>query len=70
MQVLGREVGAVQLSYTLHPLVSVSGLVLGNFRDGSFIASPGVSWSASESVSVRVGAYFGWGRGWRLTGGM
>ena len=33
MQVLGREVGAVQVSYTLHPLVSASGLVLGNFRD-------------------------------------
>ena len=63
MQVLGREVGAVQLSYTLHPLVSASGLVLGNLRDGSLIASPGVSWSASESVSVRMGAYFGVGEG-------
>ena len=68
MQVLGREVGAVQLSYTLHPLVSASGLVLGNLRDGSFIASPGVSWSASESVSVRVGAYFGVGEGVAVEG--
>ncbi len=63
MQVLGRDVGAVQLSYTLHPLVSVSGLVLGNLRDRSFMASPGVSWSASESVAVRAGAYFGVGEG-------
>ena len=63
MQVLGREVGAVQLSYALHPLVSASGLVLGNLRDGSFVASPGVSWSVSESVAVRVGAYFGVGKG-------
>ena len=63
MQVLGREVGAVQLSWTVHPLVSASGLVLGNLRDGSFVASPGLSWSASESVSVRAGAYFGVGEG-------
>lgn len=69
MQVLGREVGAVQLSYAVHPLVSASGLVLGNFRDGSFIASPGLSWSASESVSVRVGAYFGVGEGVAVDGG-
>ena len=68
MQVLGREVGAVQLSYTLHPLVSASGLVLGNFRDGSFVASPGVSWSASESVALRVGAYFGVGDGVAVDG--
>lgn len=68
MQVLGRDVGAVQLSYALHPLVSASGLVLGNFRDGSFIASPGLSWSASESVSIRMGAYFGVGEGVAVEG--
>ena len=68
MQVLGRDVGAVQLSYALHPLVSASGLVLGNLRDGSFIASPGLSWSASESVSVRAGAYFGVGEGVAVEG--
>lgn len=63
MQVLGRAVGAVQLSWTLHPLVSASGLLLGSFHDRSFIASPGVSWSVSESVAVRGGAYFGVGEG-------
>ncbi|MDE2764574.1 MAG: hypothetical protein OXQ94_07695 [Gemmatimonadota bacterium] len=68
MQVLGREVGAVQLSYTLDPLVSASGLVLGNLRDGSFIVSPGVSWSASESVTARAGAYFGVGEGVAISG--
>ena len=68
MQVLGREAGAVQLSYALHPLVSASGLVLGNFRDGSFVASPGVSWSVSESVAVRMGAYFGVGEGVTVDG--
>ena len=63
MQVLGRSVGAVQLSWTLHPLVSASGLVLGSFHDRSFIVSPGVSWSVSESVAVRGGG--GGGGGWR-----
>lgn len=63
MQALGRETGAVQLSYAVHPLVSASGLLLGSPRDGSLIVSPGVSWSASESVAVRAGAYFGVGEG-------
>ena len=63
MQVLGRYVGAVQLSYALHPLVSASALVLGSLRDGSFLVSPGVSWSASGSVSLRAGAYLGVGEG-------
>lgn len=62
MQVLGRDVGAVQLSYPLHPLVSASGLVLASLRDGSFIMAPGLGYSVSESVSLRVGAFLGAGR--------
>ena len=53
MQVLGRDTGVLQLSYALHPLVSASGLLLGSLRDGSFLASPGLSYSASESLSLR-----------------
>ncbi|MYB98273.1 MAG: hypothetical protein F4X60_06935 [Gemmatimonadetes bacterium] len=68
MQVLGRAVGAVQLSWTLHPLVSASGLLLGSFHDRSFIASPGVSWSVSESVAVRGGVYLGVGEGAAVRG--
>ncbi len=61
MQVLGRDVGALQLSYPLHPLVSASNLVLASLRDGSFIVAPGLGYSISESVSVRVGAFLGGG---------
>ena len=63
MQVLGREVGAVQLSYTLHPLVTANVLVVGNLRDRSLLVSPVLGWSSSESVSLRVGGYLGVGDG-------
>lgn len=61
MQVLGRDTGVLQASYTLHPLVSASALWLGSLRDGSFLASPGLSYSASESLALRLGAFFGFG---------
>ncbi|MDE2804446.1 MAG: hypothetical protein OXN18_04770 [Gemmatimonadota bacterium] len=68
MQVLGRDVGALQLSYPLHPLVSVSSLVLGSLRDGSFIFAPGLTYSASESLGLSAGAFFGFGEGPSLDG--
>lgn len=61
MQVLGRDTGVLQLSYALHPLVSASALWLGSLRDGSFLMSPGMSYSASESLALRLGAFFGAG---------
>ncbi len=61
MQVLGRDTGVLQLSYALHPLVSASALWLGSLRDGSFLVSPGLSYSASESLALRLGAFFGVG---------
>ncbi len=61
MQVLGRDTGVLQLSYTLHPLVSASTLWLGSLRDGSFLVSPGLNYSASESLGLRLGAFFGFG---------
>ena len=61
MQVLGRDVGALQLSYPLHPLVSASALFLGSLRDGSLLVAPGLSYSVTESVAVRLGAFFGTG---------
>ena len=61
MQVLGRDVGALQLSYPLHPLVSASNLVLAGLRDGSFIVAPGLGYSVSESVSLNAGAFLGAG---------
>lgn len=63
MQALGRDVGAVQLSFQLHPLLSASNLVLASLRDGSFLLAPGLGYSATESVSVRLGAFVGVGEG-------
>ena len=61
MQVLGRDTGVLQLSYPLHPLVSASALWLGSLRDGSFLVSPGLGYSATESLALRFGAFFGVG---------
>lgn len=55
MQVVGRDTGALQLSYPLHPLVSASALWLGSLRDGSFLVSPGLGYSATESPA---GSFF------------
>ena len=68
MQVLGRDVGALQLSYRLHPLLSASNLILGSLRDGSFLLGPGLGYSATESVGVRLGAFLGVGEGAWLEG--
>ena len=68
MQALGRDVGALQMSYPVHPLVSASALVLGSLRDGSFVFAPGLGYSVSESMSLSAGAYFGVGEGSSLDG--
>ncbi len=68
MQALGRDVGALQLSCQLHPLLSASNLVLASLRDGSFLLGPGLGYSASESVGVRLGAFLGVGEGAALEG--
>ena len=70
MQALGRDVGALQLSYPLHPLLSASNLVLGSLRDGSFLLGPGLGYSATESVGVQLGAFLGVGEGAGLEGFM
>ena len=60
-QVLGRDETAIQSSYQLHPLWSVAGLWLWNLNDGSGLISPSVGYSASNSVSVGAGLFFGVG---------
>lgn len=62
MQVLGRWSSALQASFQLHPLVSLDGLALVNLEDGSLLLAPGLTWSATGSGSVRVGAFTGGGR--------
>ena len=68
MQVLGRDVGALQLAYQLHPLLSASNLFLGSFRDGSFLLGPGLAYSATGGASVRIGGFIGVGEGAVLDG--
>lgn len=63
MQVLGRWSGALQAGYQAHPLVSLDALVLANLRDGSVLLAPGLGWSATEHMSVRLGAFAGTGPG-------
>jgi hypothetical protein len=69
LQVLGRDELAVQVSYQWHPLVSVDFLTLGNLRDFSVLYAPGVSYSASGSVSLRAGLFLGSGAEGSASGG-
>ena len=68
MQALGRDVGALQLSCQLHPLLSASNLILGSLRDGSFLLGPGLGYSATESVGLRLGAFVGVGEATTVDG--
>lgn len=57
MQTLGRWTGATQVSFQLHPLVSVDALALLDLLDGSALLAPGLSWSATSSASLRLGTF-------------
>jgi hypothetical protein len=71
MQTLGRWTGAAQVSFQLHPLVSVDGLVLLDVEDGSALLAPGASWSATSAASFRFGAFLSEGTaGFDGTGGL
>jgi hypothetical protein len=66
LQVLGQWASMLQATAQVHPLVAVDGLALASLGDGSVLLSPGISWSASASASVRIGAFLGIGdAGWR-----
>ncbi len=63
MQVLGRWEAAAQVSWQVHPLVSLDLMGLENLTDGSALVAPGVSWSATASATLRAGAFLGVGTG-------
>jgi hypothetical protein len=63
MQTMGRWSGAIQASYQIHPLVGVDAMVLTNLRDGSTLVAPGLSWSATSTAALRLGAFAGAGPG-------
>ncbi len=60
---LGRAYTGVSLAWLAHPLVMVSGAVLTNWGDGSFLLQPFAEWSASDNVAVVFGGLFGSGPG-------
>jgi len=70
MQVLGRWSSAAQASFQVHPLVSVDGMALVNLEDGSLLLAPGLTWSATASGSVRLGAFTSAGRRGLGAGGL
>lgn len=66
LQVLGSDVAASQISWQVHPLVSAELTALWDLRDGSVLAGPALSWSASDDATVRAGAFLPAGRGGTL----
>jgi hypothetical protein len=63
LQVLGRDALAASASYQLHPLLAADALAITNLHDGSLLLAPGLTYSAADEVSVRLGGFAGLGRG-------
>jgi hypothetical protein len=63
LQVLGRDELTAQASWQVHALAALELVTLVNLHDGSALWAPGVSISASEWLSVRLGADVGSGPG-------
>mgnify|MGYP003709409125 FL=1 len=61
MQTLGEWTVVSQMSYQIHPLVSVNGFALANARDRSVLVSPRLTWSATGSLTVTAAAFRGLG---------
>ena len=61
LQVLSRDVLAVQASYQIHPLWGIDLLTLTSLVDGSALLSGGGSWSVASNSSLRGGFFLGFG---------
>lgn len=62
LQVFGRDEIATQVTFQLHPLVSLEALSLLNLDDASVLFAPAVSWSAGANLTLRGGAFIGVGQ--------
>ncbi|WP_419860859.1 hypothetical protein [Candidatus Palauibacter sp.] len=60
-QVLGRDETVVRGTWQLHPLWSLSGLVLWNLNDLSATTGTSVAYSAGNDVAMTAGAFLGLG---------
>lgn len=63
LQVVGRDVAALQASYRVHALAGVDLLGLVNLRDWSALLAPALSYGASAELTLRGGAFVGLGTG-------
>jgi hypothetical protein len=61
--VTARRYAVIEADYAPHPLVTVAATWLVNADDGSSLLLPSLDWSATESVSLRLGASVGLGPG-------
>ena len=59
---MGRHYVNVGATYQLHPLVPVTGLVIVNLSDGSWIFSPSAEYNIAENIYLAAGAYVGSGK--------
>jgi len=59
---MGRHYAAVGLSYQLHPLLPVTGLVLWNIADGSAALFPQAEYNVAENIYLAAGALLRLGR--------
>jgi len=63
LQVLGREVLALQASYQIHPLWGIDLQAITSLVDGSALLSGGASWSVGPNSGLRGGFFLGFGDG-------
>ena len=69
LQVIGRDAAVVQASYTISPLVGVDLFTLWNMRDPSTLFGAGGTYSLSQELGLRVGTYWGVGKGFDVMTG-
>jgi hypothetical protein len=68
LQAYGRDVTAWQVSYQVHPLLSLELLTLWDVDDGSALVAPALGYSAGSNLSFRAGLFAGAGPALLRTG--
>lgn len=68
LQAYGRDVTAGQVSYQVHPLLSLELLTLWDLDDGSALVAPALGYSAGSNLSFRAGLFAGAGPALLSTG--
>jgi len=59
---LGQHYVNVGTTIQITPLLPVTGLIIANLNDGSFVVAPSADYNVAENVDLAVGAYLGIGR--------